>query len=77
MFAEVGGVRIAVLSGRVHYYEGYGLDKEGLKEKGKEALEQGREFLAERRKELNEAIRAGREAMEREKEEIGRMIDPD
>lgn len=26
VFAEVAGVRIAVLSGRVHYYEGYGLD---------------------------------------------------
>lgn len=26
VFGEVGGVRVAVLSGRVHYYEGYGLD---------------------------------------------------
>lgn len=27
VFATVGGVRIAVLSGRVHYYEGYPLEK--------------------------------------------------
>lgn len=26
IFADIGGVRVAVLSGRVHYYEGYGLD---------------------------------------------------
>lgn len=26
VFGDVGGVRVAVLSGRVHYYEGYGLE---------------------------------------------------
>ena len=26
LFGEVSGVRVAVLSGRVHYYEGHGLD---------------------------------------------------
>ncbi len=55
----------------------YDVDREDIKKKGKETLEQGREYLAEKRKELNEAIRAGREAMEKEKKELERVLDPD
>jgi|GEM_PF-3193977 len=57
--------------------ERYDVDGEDLKEKGRDLIDRGREIMAEKREELNLAIKAGREAMEKEKEELAKTMDPD
>ncbi len=55
----------------------YDENGDDIKKKGRDLMDRGQEYLNEKKKDLNEAIAAGSAAMEREKKELKKTIDPE